>query len=183
MVTKSDKERVVDELKEKFSKAKSVFNTKQLGLSVAQITELRDNVRDLKAEFKIAKNTLFRKAAEGTDFEDLTSNLTGPTAFLFCYDDEVAPAAKIKDFSKDNDDKVNLETCFVDGQVLDKEGTQKVLNLPAKEVLLSQIAGMLVQPTSQIAGLLTTSASEIASIMGQAKEKGEGDKQLKDLAA
>ena len=183
MVTKNDKERVVDELKDKFSRAKSVFNTKQLGLSVEQITTLRNDIRSLEAEFKIAKNTLFRKAAEGTDFEDLTKDLNGPTAFLFCYADEVAPAAKVKDFSKDNEDKVNLETCFVDGQVLDKDGTQKVLNLPAKEVLLSQIAGMLVQPTSQIAGMLTQSASEIASIMDQAKDKGAGETQLKDLKA
>lgn len=141
MVTKNDKERVVAELKDKFSRAKSVFTTKQLGLTVEEITNLRNEIRAINAEFKIAKNTLFRKAAEGTDFEGITGDLKGPTAFLFCYDDPIAPAGKVKDFSKDNNDKVEIETACVDGETYSQDQTKKVINLPPKEVLLSQIAG------------------------------------------
>lgn len=182
MVTKSDKEKTVEELKEKFSRAKSVYSTKQLGLSVEQITNLRNEIRSIGGEFKIAKNTLFRIAAKGTQFEELASELEGPTAFLFCYEDEVSPASKVKDFSKNNQDKVSLEGANIGGQTYDQAQTTKVINLPAKEVLLSQIAGMLVQPTSQIAGMMGASASDIASILKQLSEKGDGAKLVKEFS-
>ncbi len=182
MVTKNQKQEVVNELKDKFSRAKSVFTTKQLGLSVEQITNLRDQIREIGGEFKIAKNTLFRVAAQGTDFEPLCEDLKGPTAFLFCYDDIVAPAGKVKKYSKDElDEKVTLETAFIDGQFLDNEKAAKVINLPPKEVLLSQIAGLIVQPQSQVAGMLTQSASEVASLLQQLGEKDGSDKPLKDF--
>ncbi|MDD9897577.1 MAG: 50S ribosomal protein L10 [Candidatus Melainabacteria bacterium] len=182
MVTKSDKEKTVEELKDKFSRAKSVYSTKQLGLSVEEITNLRNEIRSIGGEFKIAKNTLFRIAAKGTQFEELASDLTGTTAFLFCYEDEVSPASKVKDFSKENEDKVSLEGANIDGQTYDQAQTTKVINLPAKEVLLSQIAGMLVQPTSQIAGMMGASASDIASLLKQLSEKGDGAKTVGEFS-
>lgn len=182
MVTKSDKEKTVDELKDKFSRAKSVYSTTQLGLSVKQITSLRDEIRSIGGEFKIAKNTLFKIASKGTQFEALTEGLKGPSAFLFCYDDAVVPASKVKDFSKGNGDKVSLIGANIDGQTYDQAQTTKVINLPSKEVLLSQIAGMLVQPTSQIAGLLGASASDIASILKQLSEKGDAAKTVKEFS-
>lgn len=154
MVTKNQKSDTIQELKEKFSKAKSIFTAEQLGLSVAQITELRKAVRPLKAEFKIAKNTLFRKAAEGTDFAELTQSLKGPTALLFCYEDQVAPAGKVKEFGSKNDNKVAIKSAYLDGEVLDAAKASKIAGLPSKEVLLAQIAGMLVQPASMIAYIL-----------------------------
>lgn len=182
MVTKNQKEEVVQELKDKFSRAKSVFTTKQLGLSVEQITNLRNEIREIGGEFKIAKNTLFKVAAKGTEFEPLCEDLTGPTAFLFCYDDLVAPAGKVKNYSKDElGEKVTLETAFIDGQFLDNEQAAKIVNLPPKEVLLAQIAGLIVQPQSQVAGMLTQSASEVASLLQQLAEKGDKEKPLKDF--
>jgi len=170
MVTKATKEKTVEELKDKFSRAKSVFSTKQLGLSVAEITQLRNEIRDLGAEFKIAKNTFFKKAAEGTDYASLTANLKGTTAFLFCYDDVIAPAGKITKFSKENKDKVTIEGAFLDGELLDNEKASKIANLPSKDVLLSQIAGMLVQNTQSI-----------AYIFGQLGEKEDKEKLLKEF--
>lgn len=155
MVTKSDKEQTVAELKDKFSRAKSVFNTKQIGLSVKLITALRNEVRPLGAEFKIAKNTLFKKAAEGTEFEALTKDLKGTTAFLFCYEDAISPAGKVKKFSTANKNNVEILSAFFDGETLDQAKAEKVASLPSKEVLLSQIAGMLVQNTQSIAYILS----------------------------
>lgn len=155
MVTKSQKEETVQALKEKFQKAKSIFNTRQLGLSVAEITSLRKAIRPLGAEFKIAKNTLFRKAAEGTEFEELVKDLKGTTALVFCYEDLIAPAGKVKTFSKDNKDKIEICSALIEGQFYDQDKASKVAGLPAKEVLLSQIAGMLVQNTQSIAYILS----------------------------
>ncbi len=154
MVTKNQKEETIVELQGKFAKAKAVFTTKQLGLSVAQITELRNNIRPLNAEFKVAKNTLFRKAAEGTPYADLTKELKGPIALLFCYEDQVAPAGKIKLFGAANDEKVAINSAYLDGELLDAAKATKIAGLPSREILLSQIAGMLVQPASMIAYIL-----------------------------
>jgi large subunit ribosomal protein L10 len=170
MVTKNDKERIVDELKDKFSRAKSVFSTKQLGLTVAEITNLRNSIRDLNAEFKIAKNTLFKKAAEGTEFAPATEELKGTTAFLFCYEDPIAPAGQVKKFSKENAEKVSFENGVLEGEFLDTEKAIKVASLPSKDTLLSQIAGMLVQNTVSI-----------AYIMGQLGEKEEKEKALREF--
>lgn len=170
MVTKNDKERIVADLKDKFGRAKSVFSTKQLGLTVAEITELRNSIRDLNAEFKIAKNTLFKKAAEGTEFAPATEGLKGTTAFLFCFEDPVSPAGKVKDFSKGNADKVNFESGVLEGEFLDTEKATRVASLPSKETLLSQIAGMLVQNTQSI-----------AYILKELSEKEEKEKALRDF--
>lgn len=170
MVTKNDKQTVVSDLKDKFSRAKSVFTTKQLGLTVAEITELRNSIRDLNAEFKIAKNTLFKIAAQGTEFAPATEDLKGTTAFLFCYEDPISPAGKVKEFSKENANKVNFENGVLEGEFLDTEKALKVASLPSKDTLLSQIAGMLVQNTVSI-----------AYIMGQLGEKEEKEKALREF--
>lgn len=170
MVTKQKKEETIQELKDKFKRAKSVYTTTQLGLTVEEITKLRKEVRPLEAEFKIAKNTLFRIAAKGTDFESISSELKGPSALLFCYGDVVAPIGKVKKFSDSIKEKVTVQGGFLDGEVLDKAQATKVATLPSKDVLLSQIAGMLVQNTQSI-----------AYILSQLGEKEGADKLVKDF--
>jgi len=170
MVTKSQKETTVSELKEKFSKAKSVYTTQQLGLSVAAITKLRREIRPMSADFKIAKNTLFRIAAEGTPFEALTKELKGPSALVFCYEDTIAPLGQVKKFSTGNKDLVSIEGGVLEGELLDKAKATQVASLPSKDVLLSQIAGMLVQNTQSI-----------AYILSQLGEKEDQAKLLKDF--
>lgn len=165
MVTKSTKEKTVEELKDKFSRAKSVYTTQQLGLSVAQITSLRKDIRPLTAEFKIAKNTLFRIAAAGTQFEELVKELEGPSAVVFCYEDTIAPLGKVKKFSEGNKDVVTIKGGVLEGELLDQAKATSVAKLPSKDVLLSQIAGMLVQNTQSIAYIL----SELGKKEDQAK--------------
>lgn len=170
MVTKATKEETVKELKEKFSRATAVYTTNQNGLTVEEISSLRNEIRSLEAEFKIAKNTLINVAAKETDYSGLTENLSGTTALLLCYGDNVSPAGKLKKFSKDNNDKIDFKGAFVDGSLLDAAGALKIADLPPKDFILAQIAGMLVQP-----------ASSIAYILKELGEKEEKDKLLKDF--
>ena len=151
MVTKADKVNTVKELSENFSNATAVFTTDQLGLTVSEITDLRNKIRPLGAKFTIAKNTLIRKAAEGSDFAELTQNLEGPTAVLFCFDNkDVEPASELKSFTKDNE-KVVFKGAYLDGAMLGADEAKAVAGLPSKDVLLSQIAGLLVNIPSSIA--------------------------------
>lgn len=170
MVTKLQKEQTVQELKQKFEKASAVYTADQIGLSVEQITNLRGALREVDAEFKIAKNTLIGVAAKGTQFEELTAGMTGPSALLFCYDESIAPAGKLKTFSKENDDKIQFKGGILDGELLDAEKVSAVANLPSKETLLSQIAGMLV-----------ASPSSIAYIVKELSEKEGEDKLLSEF--
>ncbi len=169
MVTKAQKDVTIEELKAKFGDAKAVYATTQKGLTVKEISALRRLLRPHKAEYKIAKNTLTRKAAEGTSYATMTDDLSGPTALVFCYDDAVSPVTQVKTFSKETNDKIELINGLLDGELLDATKLNKLANLPAKDVILSQIAGMLVQP-----------ASMIAYILKELSEKGEG-KTLKEF--
>ena len=151
MVTKADKVNTVSELSEDFSKATAVFTTDQIGLTVSEITELRDKIRTHGAKYTIAKNTLIRKAAEGSDFAPLTENLEGPTALLLCFDNkDVEPASEVKKISKENE-KVVFKGAYLDGAVLDADQAKSVAGLPSKDVILSQIAGLLVNIPSSVA--------------------------------
>ncbi len=169
MVTKAQKDETIQELKVKFSDAKAVYATIQKGLTVKEISSLRRILRGHKAEYKIAKNTLIGKASAGTSYEQVGANLEGPTALVFCYDDAVAPIGEVKTFSKEIENKIEMVSGFLDGEYLDVTKLNKLASLPGKKVLLSQIAGMLVQPTSMI-----------AYILKELSEKGEG-KLLKDF--
>jgi large subunit ribosomal protein L10 len=169
MVTKAQKDVTIEELKVKFGDAKAVYATTQKGLTVKEISALRRLLRTHKAEYKIAKNTLIGKASVGTAYEQVGAELHGPTALVFCYDDAVAPIGEVKTFSKEIENKIEMVSGLLDGEYLDVTKLNKLANLPGKKVLLSQIAGMLVQPTSMI-----------AYILKELSEKGEG-KTLRDF--
>ncbi len=169
MVTKDQKQVTIEELKVKFGDAKAVYATTQKGLTVKEISALRKILRTHKAEYKVAKNTLIGKASVGTAYEQVGADLNGPTALVFCYDDAVAPIGEVKTFSKEIENKIEMVSGLLDGEYLDVTKLNKLANLPGKKVLLSQIAGMLVQP-----------ASMIAYILKELSEKGEG-KILRDF--
>ncbi len=172
MVTKAKKFEVVEELKDKLSRSTAVYTTEQSGLSDVQLKDLRKQLREVESEIKIAKNTLMGIAAKGTDYEELAKDLVGPTALLFCYGDTTAPAGKVKTFSKEADDKIKFKGAVLDGELLDAEKATTIASLPSKDVLLSQIAGML-----------TSSATSIAYILQELGEKDDKDKLLKDFIA
>ncbi len=169
MVTRAQKDETIQELKIKFSEAKAVYATRQHGLTVSEISSLRKILRGLQAEYKIAKNTLIDKAASTTAFEPMASDLSGPTALLFCYQDAITPISQLRTFSKESNDKIELVKGILEGDLLETDALIRLASLPSKEVLLAQIAGMLVQP-----------ASMIAYILKELSEKGEG-KTLKDF--
>lgn len=169
MVSKLKKEETVKELKDKFEKSNAVYTTDNLGLSVGEITELRNKLREVEAEYKIAKNTLIEISAKDTVFADLTKELEGPTALLMCYGDSTAPAGIVNKFIKTTEEKAKFKAGVLDGELLDEVKVKEVASLPSKEVLLSQIAGLLV-----------AAPVGIAYVLSELGEKGEGT--LKDFA-
>ena len=133
-----DKESVVGELNEKFSKAQIAVVTDYRGLTVQVLQDLRRQLKKSDAEFRVAKNTLLRRAVQGTDYEAMAEFFTGTTAVTVSYDDPVPAAKALVDFVKDNP-KMEIKGGVLGGKAINVEGLTALAKLPSREVLLSQL--------------------------------------------
>ena len=142
---RSEKEAIVKELHEKFSRSATVIMTKFSGLSVAQATELRNQMRDVGGEFKVSKNTLFKIAAKDTQVEALEDLFVGQNAVVVAYEDPVAVAKALVEFARKNE-AITIEGGVLDGKKIDASGIEALSKLPSREVLLGQFLSVLVGP-------------------------------------
>lgn len=150
-MARPEKEAVVSELQEKFSKAQSVIVADYRGLNVAEVTELRKKLREAGVEYKVVKNTLTSRAAKAANIDGLDQFLSGPTALAFGFTDVVAPAKILADFAKDHK-KLELKGGVLEGKIIDLTAVKELASLPSREALLGQVAGLLQAP---IRGLVT----------------------------
>lgn len=155
-----DKVAVVDEVQTKLDEADGALLTEYRGLNVPELAELRKALRDAGGEYKIYKNTLVRIAAANAGIDIADDMLTGPTAIAFVYGgadgapgDAAAVAKALKDFAKGND-KLVLKGGVLDGAVVSADDIKALAELPSREVLLSQIAGLLQAPLAEFVNLL-----------------------------
>jgi len=147
------KKQVVDDLKEKFATTKVVIVTDYKGLNVAQMTELRRKLSEANVDYKVVKNTLLKRASEGTDANLLTDVFQGPSGIALSYDDPVAPAKVLTQFAKDNN-KLEIKAGVMDGQLLDLNAITALSKLPSREELLAQVlSAMNAVPTGLVRAL------------------------------
>jgi large subunit ribosomal protein L10 len=151
-MNRSEKTETVASLNATFNEAAVVVVTRNLGLTVAQSTDLRLKMRDAGASYKVAKNRLAKIALEGTSYGALAELLTGPTA-LATSSDPVAAAKVAVEFAKTND-KLVIKAGAYAGKALDANGVKSLAAIPSKEVLLAQICGLLQSPISGLARVL-----------------------------
>ena len=124
------------------------------GLKVSEMTVLRKKLRAIDAEVKVVKNTLIRRAAEGTPFGGLSAHFTGPTAIAFSHGDPVALAKAMKEFAAATP-KVTLRAGFVEGRVLSAKEVETLASVPSRDVLLSRLVGGLSSPITRLALVLS----------------------------
>lgn len=120
------------------------------GLNVAQVTELRKQLREAGVEFQVLKNTLLRRATAAAELTELDNVLTGPTAIAFSAEDAVAPAKILNDFAKKND-QLELKGGVVEGRVVSAEEVKALAELPSREGLLSMLLSVLQAPVRNFA--------------------------------
>jgi large subunit ribosomal protein L10 len=144
---------VVDEVKTRIDATSTAVVTEYRGLTVAEISSLRRSLRTVDAEYKVLKNTLVRRAVEGTQSEGLTPYLVGPTAIAWVKGDISAVAKILRDFAK-TAPALKLKGGVLDGKALTAKDLTSLADLPSRDILLSQLAGLLASPMSQMAGLL-----------------------------
>lgn len=169
-MNKDQKKVLIDELHGKFVSAKAAILTEYKGLTVAQITELRNELRKSQVEYKVVKNTLAIRAAAGTDKESLTSHLNGPTGLVLGFGDPVAPAKAIMEYAK-KQEKLKVRVGVVEGQFADMDALKAIASLPSREELLSRMAGTFQAPASKMARLLNATVAQLGYALSALKEK------------
>jgi large subunit ribosomal protein L10 len=170
-MNKKEKEAVVANLNEKFARAKAVVLTNFKGMSVAELSTLRVNLRSSAVEYKVVKNTLARIAAKGTPIETDKDVFTGSVGVAIGYDDPTIVPKKIFESAKGKDAKLKVLSGFVEGRLYNATDLKKIADLPPKEVLLAQIAGCFSAPMGKMAGLLAATISKMSNALHALKEK------------
>ena len=156
------KKEVVSEVAAQVSKAQTMVLAEYRGTSVAQLTKLRSDARAKGVYMRVLKNTLARRAVVGTPFEVAADKMVGPLIYSFSVD-AVAAAKVVSDFAKGNE-KFAIMAGAYGGKILDKAGVQTLASIPSKEILLSQLLGLMQSPVSGLARV----------ILAVAEKKSEG---------
>jgi large subunit ribosomal protein L10 len=160
---RSQKSEAVAELKSIFNEVGVVVVTRNLGLTVAQSTQLRMKMRDAGASYKVSKNKLAKIALEGTDYAGLSDLLTGPTA-LATSTDPVAAAKAAVEFAKTND-KFEVLGGAMGKLLLDAEGVKALASLPSLDELRAKLVGLLVAPATKVATITQAPAAQLARVL------------------
>jgi large subunit ribosomal protein L10 len=153
LTIREDKQRKVQEIKERLEKAQAVIFTDYRGLTVEEDTELRRKFREAGVEYKVLKNTLTSIAAKEVGITGIDEYLAGPTAYAFAYDDPTAPARVISDFAKTHKN-LEFKGGVVQGQVFGLDKVKELASIPPKEVLIAKLLGSFKAPLSNFAYLV-----------------------------
>lgn len=162
------KHAVVDEIKERLSRSKSVVLINARGLTVAQDTVLRQSLRKAGGiDYKVYKNTMMEFAIEGTEYAGLKEHLAGPTTAAFSYEDATAAAAAVAKHLKAMP-KIEFKACAIDGKVYGAEETRAISEIPPRDVLLSRLLGSWKSPMASFARVINEVAKKGAGPEPQA---------------
>jgi len=168
-----EKEAAVAELKERIGNAEIAIMSQYIGIDVAGVTALRKEMRDAGVEYKVYKNTLAQRALDELGLGEAGALMTGPTAWVFS-SDPVAPAKILKDFGKESK-FVAMSGGILTGKVVSAAELESLADLPSREVLLSQIAGIFEAPMSNMAAALNALPQNVVGLIDALHQKREAE--------
>ncbi|TMD01763.1 MAG: 50S ribosomal protein L10 [Chloroflexi bacterium] len=163
----------VEVLTEKLKKAKVAVLTDYRGLTVSQMQELRGKLRTGNVEYRVIKNTLARRAADAAGYKALESELKGPIAIAFGYEDLSLPPRLINEFVRTTRLKLEVVGGLVEGRVFNRDQIRQLADLPSREVLLAQLLGTLQSPVGQLVGIMQTPLQQLLGVLEAYKSKLE----------
>ncbi len=161
---KEEKTEYVAELRDALSGSQIVLRTRYQGLDVAKMTALRKDLREKGVRYKVVRNTLLRRAVEGTDYEPLVRDLKGPIALAFTEEDAVVTAKALTDFAKD-EDLFTVDGGVLDGKELDASQIQSLASLPGKDQLRAQLLCLLQTVPQRLLGVLQAPARDMVGVI------------------
>lgn len=168
---RAEKDALVSTLNGVFSDAGVVVVTHYSGLNVAELSELRRDMAEAGASFRVTKNRLAKRALEGTPASEITDLFTGPTAIGVSEDPVAAPRILAK-FAKANE-KLIIRGGIMGETVLDETGVKALADLPSLDELRGKIVGMLNTPATRIAGVLAAPGGQVARVIAAKAEQGD----------
>jgi large subunit ribosomal protein L10 len=158
---------------DKMSNSRTLILTDYRGLSVAQITELRRNLREVEAEFQVVKNSLFQRALEEAGIAIPTDQLIGPVGVGYCFGDAPPVAKALTDFAKGTD-ILTIKGAIVSGtSILEPEGVKSLADLPPREVVLAQLLGSVQGPMSSLASTIIAPLRELVQVLQARSEQDQ----------
>lgn len=162
---KEEKATLIDEVEKQLAKSKLVLAADYRGLSAAEMTRLRRQLRDAGIEFHVVKNTLARIAAGKAGKPDLEKLLDGPTAMAFGYQDEVAAARTLVNYIRTTRSTLQLKGGLLGNRAITPAEVQNLATLPAKEVLVARVLGQLNAPLAMLVGVLSAPMRGLAGVL------------------
>ena len=166
------KQPIVAAIAEDVKDAQTVVLVDYRGLTVAQDTELRKQLREAGIIYKVCKNTMMKRAFEGTEFAGLNEYLEGPSAIAISKDDATAPARIICEFAK-TANKLEVKAGVCEGNVYDAAGVQELAKVPTREVLLGRLLGSMQSPIANFARVIKQIAEKDGEVVEAAAEAVE----------
>ena len=165
-----EKKTIVEDLHEKFARSKVVIVTDYKGLDVSEMNALRTKLDEADIEYKVVKNTLLRRASEGTDVSLIVDSFTGPSAVALSYDDPVAPAKVLTAFASEAK-KLDLKIGVLDGKVLDLNAIGALSALPSRDILLSQLLSTIAGVPTAFVRVLSDMPRQLLSVLQAVRDQ------------
>ena len=153
------KQIIIDEIKDTFERAESAVVIDYMGITVAEADEMRKKLREAEVDYTVYKNTLVKRAIEGTKYEALGEILEGPSGFAFSYDDATAPARVLNDARKAYK-KMEFKGGIIEGEYYDKENIEKIAAIPSRDTLISKFMGSIQSPIANFARVVAQIAEQ-----------------------
>lgn len=171
-LTKKEKQAVVKDMGERFSRAQAVVLTDFVGLKVEKMTDLRAKLTQAGLDYAVVKNTLLKLSSQGTTAEEFLSDLKGPSGVAISYDDPVAMAKILVDFAKDND-KLEIKAGLLEGKTIDVEGIKALAKLPGRPELLAMLLGAMNGVPRNLVSVLAAVPRSLMNVLNAIAEKKE----------
>ena len=169
---RADRDKQVQELHELFSGIEMAVLTDFRGLTVEEISDLRTKLRDTDARYRVIKNTLSIRAADGTPLEAVKEYFTGPVAILYTAGDPVGPAKALMDFIKGND-KLDAKVGVLSGSVIDVADIKLLAEMPSKDAMIAKTLATMNAPASNFVRTLNEIPSSFVRVLGSIQRQKE----------
>jgi len=168
-LNRTEKQEFVTNFKSVLSNSNFVLVTHYKGLTVSEISSLREKFKENNANFKVTKNSLAKRAVENTDYNNLQQFFSGPTAIAYS-DDPVSTAKVVYDFSKENDN-LKIIAAAMGSKELNIDDVKKLASLPSMENIRAKIVSLISSPLSNIVSIVSEPSSKLVRLLNAKNEK------------
>ncbi len=165
------KEKIVSEMADKFSRANSIFLADFSGIDVNTINALRKKFHEKNVEYRVVKNTLAKISFENAGIDGMTTFLNGVNSYAISYDDPTLPMKVVDIFKSNLDGKFKVRAAYFEGQIIGPEQITGIAELPSREQLLAQLVGVLQAPMVKLMGTLNASVTKIMMVLKALEDK------------